>query len=83
MKVITPVYEELNKDELLHRCLGGFSQNNNESLNSFIWSFALKCVFIGTKTIKIATYIAISIFNEDYLIEFDHWIECGCNMRET
>lgn len=30
---IKPIYEDLSKEELLERCIGGFTQNNNESLN--------------------------------------------------
>ncbi|GIX99045.1 hypothetical protein CDAR_519051 [Caerostris darwini] len=38
-------------------------QNNNESLNSLIWTFAPKHIHAGPKTIEIATF-AVSIFNE-------------------
>lgn len=31
-EAIKPVYEELSNDDLLTRCIGGFTQNNNESL---------------------------------------------------
>jgi len=34
-EVIKPIYEELCSDELT-RCLGGFTQNSNESLNSLV-----------------------------------------------
>ena len=63
---ITPVYEDLNSENLLQRCIGEFTQNNNESLNALIWSFAPKRVFSGAKTVKIASYLAESIFNEGY-----------------
>lgn len=33
-KHIRPIYEELSNDELLTRCLGGHTQNSNESFNS-------------------------------------------------
>ncbi|CAB3252833.1 unnamed protein product [Arctia plantaginis] len=33
---IKPVFEDLSKDELLIRCIGAETQNNNESSNSFI-----------------------------------------------
>ena len=63
---ITPVYEDLSSENLLQRCIGGFTQNNNESLNALIWSFAPKRVFSGAKTVKIVSYLAESIFNEGY-----------------
>ncbi|XP_025158394.1 uncharacterized protein LOC112589426 [Harpegnathos saltator] len=37
-----PIYEELNSDDLLTRCLGGFTQNSNESFNATVWSIAPK-----------------------------------------
>jgi len=66
LKAITLIYEELSSENLLQQCIGGFTQNNNESLNALIWSFAPKCVFSGTKTVEIASYLAASIFNEGY-----------------
>lgn len=47
--------------------MGSETQNNNESLNSLIWTFALKHIHAGTQTIEIANYIAVSIFNEGVL----------------
>lgn len=43
---IKPVYEELSRNDLLHRCLGGYTQNNNESFNS-VWSIAPKTTSSG------------------------------------
>ena len=41
LKAMKPIYEDLSKDALLHRRLGGFTQNNNESLNhQFIWKIS-------------------------------------------
>ena len=31
-KVLFSIYKELSSDELLNRCVGRFTQNNNESL---------------------------------------------------
>lgn len=67
LKVIEPIYTSLSSDDLLHRCLGSETQNNNESLNSLIWTFAPKHIHAGTQTIQIATYLAVAIFNEGYL----------------
>jgi len=63
---IRPIYEELSKDELLHRCLGSETQNNNESLNSLIWTFAPKHLYSGPKIVEIATFLATAIFNEGF-----------------
>ncbi|XP_076622851.1 uncharacterized protein LOC143342632 [Colletes latitarsis] len=56
---IKSTYEELSKTELLERCLGGFSQNQNESFNSKIWKIAPKTVFCGSEIINIAAYFAV------------------------
>ncbi|XP_018315739.1 uncharacterized protein [Mycetomoellerius zeteki] len=43
-----------------------FTQNNNESINTLIWSIAPKRIFSGKKIVEIATYIAANIFNKGY-----------------
>ena len=63
---ITLIYENLSSENLLQRCIGGFTQNNNESPNALILSFTPKRVFSGAKTVKIASYLAENIFNEVY-----------------
>ena len=63
---ITPIYENLSSENLLQQFIGGFTQNNNESPNALILSFAPKRVFSGAKTAKTASYLAGSIFNEVY-----------------
>lgn len=67
LTVIEPIYTSLSSDDLLHRCLGSETQNNNESLNSLIWTFAPKHIHCGTQTIEIANYLAVAIFNEGFL----------------
>lgn len=61
---IKPVYEELSKDELLIRCLGGYTQNNNESFNATVWSLAPKSSSSGKKVLDIASDLAVCIFND-------------------
>ncbi|KYN18740.1 hypothetical protein ALC57_05402 [Trachymyrmex cornetzi] len=36
LEAIRPIYDDLKKDTLLERCVGGFTQNNNESFNNII-----------------------------------------------
>lgn len=66
LNAITPLYEDLSNDNLLTRCVGGYTQNSNESLNAMIWSLAPKQTFSGAKTVDIASYCAPSIFNEGF-----------------
>ena len=47
--------------------LGSETQNNNESLNSLIWTFAPKRIHAGTQTIQIFTFLAVCIFNEAFI----------------
>ncbi|XP_074108761.1 uncharacterized protein LOC141533663 [Cotesia typhae] len=67
LKIIKPIYESLSSEELLTRCLGSETQNNNESLNSLIWTFAPKHIHSGSQIIEIATFIAVCIFNEGFI----------------
>lgn len=66
LKIIKPIYESLSSKELLTRCLGSETQNNNESLNSLIWTFTPKHVHSGTP-IEIAKFLAVCIFNEGFI----------------
>lgn len=64
LKAIKPIYENLSSDALLERCVGGFTQNNNESLNQLIWKISPK-ILSGTSTIvDIAANVAACYFNE-------------------
>ncbi|GBO37263.1 hypothetical protein AVEN_261938-1 [Araneus ventricosus] len=42
MDTIKPIFKALSNPTLLNRCLGGKTQNTNESLNSLIWNFCSK-----------------------------------------
>jgi len=64
---IEPIYEDLSKDELLQRCVGGFTQNNNESLNQLIWRISPKILASSPTIIEIAANAAACTFNEGYI----------------
>lgn len=61
---IKPIYEELSRDDLLNRCLGGFTQNSNESFNSVVWSMAPKSSSSGKVVLDTAANMAVCIFND-------------------
>ncbi|KAG8229939.1 hypothetical protein J437_LFUL011083 [Ladona fulva] len=65
-KCILPIYEDLSRDDLLERCLGGHSQNANESFNATIWRLVPKHLNCGIKIIEMSAYLAAGIFNEGY-----------------
>lgn len=67
LQAIYPIYLDLSKPDLLERCVGGFTQNNNESLHSTIWIQAPKVLFSGTDTVIVAVNIAVSIFNDGFI----------------
>ncbi|XP_043471610.1 uncharacterized protein LOC122504522 [Leptopilina heterotoma] len=66
-KILKPIYEELSSNDLLERCLGKNTQNNNESFNSCVWNMAPKHIFVGKKTLEIATLTAACTFNEGFM----------------
>ena len=49
---------------LMERCVGGFTQNNNETYNQLIWKITPKIVPCGSKIVEIAAYSAASVFNK-------------------
>lgn len=63
LKVIKPIYEDLSKDTLLERCVGGYTQNSNESFNQLIWKIAPKTMHSGARVVEIAAYTAACMFN--------------------
>lgn len=67
-EAIKPIYEDLSKDALLQRCLGGFTQNNNESLNQLIWKISPKSVSGTTIVVEIAANVAACTFMKDLLL---------------
>ena len=56
---IFPIHEDLSNEKLLERCVGGFTQNNNESYNQLIWKVSPKIVPSGSNIVEIAAYIAL------------------------
>lgn len=83
---IRPIYEDLSKEELLERCVGGFTQNNNESLNQLVWKITPKILPAGSKIVGIAAYVAAGTFNEGIsaLLLFMHGMDLklGRNSHE-
>lgn len=61
-----PIYQDLSNDGLLSCCLGGFTQNNNESLNAIMWSIAPKTSLSGKILVDIAADIAVCKFNDGF-----------------
>ena len=60
---LKPIFTRLTKDELLNRCLQGFTQNQNESVNGVLWSRCLKTKFCGKVKVELAVAETICHFN--------------------
>lgn len=65
--MLRPIYEDLSSDDLLERCLGGNTQNNNECFNSVLWRMAPKHIFCTAKTIELAAFLSACVFNEGFV----------------
>ena len=65
-KALEPIYTDLSSRELLERCKGGNTQNNNESYNGLLWHFAPKHLHNELKTIELTNFLAVSIFNDGF-----------------
>ncbi|GFW46830.1 uncharacterized protein TNCV_2981861 [Trichonephila clavipes] len=63
--VIKPVFADLSHPALLKKCLGGKTQNPNESLNSLIWKFCPKTIGSSLQIAEIAANLATSVFNDE------------------
>ncbi|KYQ49805.1 hypothetical protein ALC60_11124, partial [Trachymyrmex zeteki] len=63
LDAIKPIYEDLSNDKLLERCVGGYTQNSNESFNQLIWKIAPKTMHSGVKIVNIAAFLATCTFN--------------------
>lgn len=63
MQATKPVFETLTEEGLLNRCLGAFTQNNNESFHQLVWNYAPKTGHCGKRVVDIAVTKAILDFN--------------------
>ena len=60
---VKPVFDRLCNEELLSKCLLGYTQNQNESLNSVIWRRCPKVSYARIHSVEIAVHLAILTFN--------------------
>ena len=64
MTEIKPVFKDLANTQLLKKCLEGYTQNANESLNNLIWKYCPKTKNHGLVVVETATALAVCIFND-------------------
>ena len=60
---IQHIFQALSSEDLLKKCLHGKTQNNNESLNGFIWNRLPKVIFVGFYTLQMGVASAVIDFN--------------------
>ena len=63
LELLLSEFERLSEYSLLLRCLPGYSQNANESINSLVWNRAPKHRNKGPKAIQMAVMSAVMQFN--------------------
>lgn len=64
-EVLKPLFTRSTNKELLSRCQSGYTQNQNESVNSVLWSKCLKTKFCGYKKVQLAVSDTVSHFNAE------------------
>ena len=60
---LLPIFTRLSDRSLLLRCLPGYSQNQNESLNGIVWSKAPKHKYKGPKALEMEGISAVLQFD--------------------
>ena len=86
-------FRDLSNETLLEKCLHGYSQNDNEAINSVIWKKCPKHVFVFKKVLKIAVESATIEFNEgsnglkpvfyDLGLSFGYFIKKDLNKKDN
>ena len=77
IKHAKPIFEDLQRDSLLTKCLHGKTQNQNESFNSTIWARIPKDVFVGGKTFTTGIMDSIFHFSDGNVATLDILEEIG------
>ena len=63
IEYLTPLYDRLSTPKLLKRCVPGYSQNANESVNGIVWTKCPKHLHKGAKRVETAAGSATLQFN--------------------
>ena len=64
MDEIKPIFKDLTHPDLLNKCLDGYTQNANESINQKIWKICPKNQYHGAQTVRTAVGLAVITFND-------------------
>lgn len=63
LDLFMPTFVRLSDPVLLERCLNGYTQNQNESLNALIWKRCPKFLWRGPTEIQVGTKLAVLQWN--------------------
>lgn len=80
---VKPVVEKLTNDDLLKRCLGKNTQNNNECYNKTLWAIVPKHTFVGKEVVELGVQISLSIFNEGRMTLLKMMEVMGCTIGRS
>lgn len=64
MNKMKPIFKDLSEPKLLKRCLGGRTQNPNESFNSLVWNFCPKTSSSSRTIAEITVNVSTVTFND-------------------
>ena len=60
---LMPIFRDLSKPELLKKCTHGTAQNNNESINGYLWTKCPKEIFVEKLVLEVCVCSAVLNFN--------------------
>lgn len=64
VQLLRPIYSRLGSQELLEKCVKGYTQNANEALHSTVWKFCPKELFMGKLGVETVCCLAVCCFND-------------------
>ena len=70
MEELLKIYQRLTTDDMMMRCLKGFTQNQNESLHARIWRICPKHRNATKRMLDFATATAVSNYNMGYAASY-------------
>ena len=85
-KHLGPIYDRLSDPTLLARCLPGYTQNANESINALVWARCPSHNWHGRKRIEMATALATLHFSSGASAKHNLMVQrglaVGCHTRK-
>ena len=59
---LVPIFQRLSNEKVLKRCSRKATQNPNESFHQLIWEICPKTIYVGRRTMRTATMVALCQF---------------------